>query len=116
MFCRSEGGIGKLSLMQQIANIDQTQLERGRRRLIPPKPRDLGVLAGFDRFWGLGLIANTADMFGGKMAWWPESKASRKSVADREGFEPSVGFHLHTLSKRARSTTPPPVRFHDVAV
>ena len=34
-------------------------------------------------------------------------------VADREGFEPSVGFHLHTLSKRARSTTPPPVRFHD---
>lgn len=31
-------------------------------------------------------------------------------VADREGFEPSVGFHLHTLSKRARSTTPPPVR------
>jgi hypothetical protein len=32
-------------------------------------------------------------------------------VADREGFEPSVGFHLHTLSKRARSTTPPPVRF-----
>jgi hypothetical protein len=27
-------------------------------------------------------------------------------VADREGFE-----HLHTLSKRARSTTPPPVRF-----
>lgn len=30
-------------------------------------------------------------------------------VADREGFEPSVGFHLHTLSKRARSTTPPPV-------
>ncbi len=37
-------------------------------------------------------------------------------VADREGFEPSVRFHVHTLSKRARSTTPPPVRFHDVAV
>jgi hypothetical protein len=36
-----------------------------------------------------------------------------EAVADREGFEPSVGFHLHTLSKRARSTTPPPVRFHD---
>ena len=31
-------------------------------------------------------------------------------VADREGFEPSVRFHVHTLSKRARSTTPPPVR------
>ena len=42
-------------------------------------------------------------------------RLSRKCVADREGFEPSVGFHLHTLSKRARSTTPPPVRFHDVA-
>ena len=35
-------------------------------------------------------------------------------VADREGFEPSVGFHLHTLSKRARSTTPPPVRLRHV--
>ena len=35
-------------------------------------------------------------------------------MADREGFEPSVGFHLHTLSKRARSTTPPPVRFTPV--
>ncbi len=33
-------------------------------------------------------------------------------VADREGFEPSVRFHVHTLSKRARSTTPPPVHFH----
>ena len=31
-------------------------------------------------------------------------------MADREGFEPSVRFHVHTLSKRARSTTPPPVR------
>lgn len=30
-------------------------------------------------------------------------------MADREGFEPSVRFHVHTLSKRARSTTPPPV-------
>ena len=31
-------------------------------------------------------------------------------LAVREGFEPSLGFHLNTLSKRARSTTPPPHR------
>src|SRR5437879_5054426 len=29
----------------------------------------------------------------------------RRSVAEREGFEPSVEFPLHTLSKRAPSTT-----------
>jgi hypothetical protein len=32
-------------------------------------------------------------------------------MAEREGFEPSVEFPLHTLSKRARSTTPPSLRF-----
>src|SRR5204862_1694634 len=32
-------------------------------------------------------------------------------LAEREGFEPSVEFPLHTLSKRARSTTPPSLRF-----
>src|SRR5438874_8983855 len=28
-----------------------------------------------------------------------------RRLAEREGFEPSVGFPLHTLSKRAPSTT-----------
>lgn len=42
---------------------------------------------------------------------WQAVTLEGVGVADREGFEPSVGFHLHTLSKRARSTTPPPVRF-----
>src|SRR5437763_15918266 len=32
-------------------------------------------------------------------------------MAEREGFEPSVEFPLHTLSKRARSTTPTSLRF-----
>ena len=32
-----------------------------------------------------------------------------RRVADREGFEPSVLLLAHTLSKRARSTTLPPV-------
>jgi hypothetical protein len=32
-------------------------------------------------------------------------------LAEREGFEPSVEFPLHTLSKRARSTTPTSLRF-----
>ena len=31
-------------------------------------------------------------------------------MAEREGFEPSVEFPLHTLSKRARSTTPTSLR------
>jgi hypothetical protein len=31
-------------------------------------------------------------------------------MAEREGFEPSVEFPLHTLSKRARSTAPTPLR------
>ena len=31
-------------------------------------------------------------------------------MADREGFEPSNGFHRYTLSRRAPSTTRPPVR------
>ena len=30
-------------------------------------------------------------------------------VAEREGFEPSVGVNLHTLSKRAPSTARPPL-------
>ena len=31
-------------------------------------------------------------------------------VAEREGFEPSVGVNLHTLSKRAPSTARPPLQ------
>src|SRR5258708_37662205 len=31
-------------------------------------------------------------------------------MADREGFEPSNDFHRYTLSRRAPSTTRPPVR------
>src|SRR5215471_16719080 len=30
-------------------------------------------------------------------------------MADREGFEPSNGFHRYTLSRRTPSTTRPPV-------
>jgi hypothetical protein len=29
-------------------------------------------------------------------------------LTEREGFEPSVGFHLHRRSRSARSTTPTP--------
>src|SRR6478752_7260391 len=32
-------------------------------------------------------------------------------MADREGFEPSNGFHRYTLSRRAPSTTRPPVHW-----
>jgi hypothetical protein len=33
------------------------------------------------------------------------TERQRRKVAEREGFEPSVEFPLHTLSKRAPSTT-----------
>jgi hypothetical protein len=33
-----------------------------------------------------------------------------RSLAERVGFEPTVEFPLHTLSKRARSTTPTSLR------
>jgi hypothetical protein len=35
----------------------------------------------------------------------------KTKMADREGFEPSVRFHVHTRSRRAPSTTRPPVHF-----
>jgi hypothetical protein len=37
--------------------------------------------------------------------WTPMTEPSARELAEREGFEPSVGFPLHTLSKRAPSTT-----------
>src|SRR4051812_48062268 len=43
---------------------------------------------------------------------YPPIKRARKGpflLADREGFEPSNGFHRYTLSRRAPSTTRPPV-------
>ena len=36
---------------------------------------------------------------------------SEAKLAEREGFEPSVEFPLHTLSKRAPSTTRTSLRF-----
>src|SRR3954471_2474497 len=34
----------------------------------------------------------------------------RATPAEREGFEPSVRVNAHTISSRARSTTPAPLR------
>ena len=39
----------------------------------------------------------------------------KRRMADREGFEPSVTLLLHTLSKRAHSTTLTSVLIHRVA-
>ena len=42
---------------------------------------------------------------------WPDGCQEHRLIvmADREGFEPSVRFHVHTRSRRAPSTTRPPV-------
>ena len=43
--------------------------------------------------------------------FWPLEGAKRhKLVAERAGFEPAVGINPHTLSRRATSTTHPPLR------
>ena len=39
-----------------------------------------------------------------------ETRRERRRMAERVGFEPTVEFPLHTLSKRARSTTPTSLR------
>src|SRR5581483_8829217 len=43
--------------------------------------------------------------------WRIGSSVVRGRVAERVGFEPTVGFPLHTLSKRAPSTTRTSLRF-----
>ena len=48
------------------------------------------------------------DGYRGIMRWGDQ-------VAEREGFEPSVRLQtVHSLSRRARSTTPAPLRILDV--
>jgi hypothetical protein len=39
----------------------------------------------------------------------------RKEMADRAGFEPAIRFPVYTLSRRAPSTTRPPVRLQQPA-
>jgi hypothetical protein len=46
------------------------------------------------------------------LAWPKPARVSGgRRLAERVGFEPTVEFPLHTLSKRARSTTPTSLRF-----
>ena len=45
-----------------------------------------------------------------KKLFWrtePREKAIGKEVAEREGFEPSIGVNLYSLSRGALSTTQP---------
>ena len=37
-------------------------------------------------------------------------------IAERVGFEPTVQFPVHTLSRRARSATPAPLHFESVNI
>ena len=48
-----------------------------------------------------------------KRGFWrtePREKAIGKEVAEREGFEPSIGVNLYSLSRGALSTTQPSLR------
>ena len=78
--------------------------ERDRLRCAPPKPGpEAGVFEptfqcrGFEPLHGRNPIKKRPQ---GALFYW---------VADREGFEPSVEFPLHTRSRRAPSTTRSPV-------
>ena len=46
----------------------------------------------------------------GGMDKFEHARICKKKMAEREGFEPSKAFTPYTLSKRARSTTLPPLR------
>jgi hypothetical protein len=56
----------------------------------------------------IGFLGRCAVTYHGP-ALFPRMK-NGKTVAEREGFEPSVELPLHTLSKRAPSTTRPSLR------
>ena len=56
-------------------------------------------------------IAKVAYRFTGAPSFGPAFRAGR--MAEREGFEPSVPLRKHALSKRAHSTTLPPLRVHE---
>src|ERR1700730_16371305 len=62
--------------------------------------------------WDMGIGKETAEQLK-EQAETQQSQfqAGRESVAEREGFEPSIEFPLYTLSKRAPSTTRPSLRF-----
>ena len=47
----------------------------------------------------------------GGMDKFEHARICKKKMAEREGFEPSKAFTPYTLSKRARSTTLPPLRY-----
>jgi hypothetical protein len=92
-----------------IAASSETQLDFADRRLAPgknPKPNWEGW------FWplqGLVLGRKTSRFVSGlgSKSSGPE-QISPAGLAVREGFEPSIGFHLYTRSRRAPSTTRPP--------
>ena len=53
----------------------------------------------------LGNIWVEGEISAGKLNWEP-----KKEVAEREGFEPSIGVNLYSLSRGALSTTQPSLR------
>lgn len=60
---------------------------------------------------GLDGVAGTPMPRGGAAVTrtWGGGAETGKVMADREGFEPSIRFHVYTRSRRAPSTTRPPV-------
>jgi ABC-type thiamin/hydroxymethylpyrimidine transport system permease subunit len=50
------------------------------------------------------------DGFGNKAAALPQSLIKLLALAEREGFEPSVGLTLRLISSQVHSTTLPPLR------
>src|SRR5690606_29946665 len=83
-----------------------------RRRRLPPRPPARARPArrgrrGRGSYHGIEVPAATGAY---REKWRKFSAPSGTEVAEREGFEPSIRFPVYTRSRRAPSTTRPPLR------
>ena len=76
--------------------------------------RNLPLLPVFGDESLFGLCSNGEDAFD-QIKIGPMEVGNLQVLAEREGFEPSVEFPLHTLSKRAPSTARPSLPAHSSA-
>jgi hypothetical protein len=97
--------------------------ERTDRRTGLPtsRPRDDATSisrAAFGRHSGEAIQPTPPHFLPGKSKSRPHAKCKRDTnlLTDREGFEPSIRFHVYTLSRRAPSTARPPVLIFDYSL
>ena len=70
----------------------------------------LSVLAEYEYKRKAILRDGFGNTFGNKTVLLPQSPIKQLTLAEREGFEPSVGLTLRLISSQVHSTTLPPLR------